>query len=157
MASIKRYAIAIASSVESANRIVSDLIASRLQIENIAVLGEQRNFAPGSVNGASSIAGLPPASPEDGGGSAEPTRILSAGRIASEVLPAWAKRNAMALRHSLDRWLTPAHSRRLSSAVSEGSFLVWVELRTVADEQIATRCLLRSSHAGVAVHDFFLP
>jgi hypothetical protein len=157
MASIKRYAIAIASSIESANRIVSDLIASKLQLENIAVLGEQRNFAPGSGDRASRIGGLPPTFSEDDGTTAEPTRILSAGRIASEVLPGWAKRNAMALRHSLDRWLTPAHSRRLSSAVSEGAFLVWVELRTVADEQIATRCLLRSSHASVAVHDFFLP
>jgi hypothetical protein len=152
MASIKRYAIAIASSIENANRIVSDLIASKLQLENIAVLGEQRNFAHGSGN-----ENLPATCAADDGTITEATRILSAGCIASEVLPPWAKRNAMALRHSLDRWLTPAHSRRLSSAVSEGAFLVWVELRTVADEQIATRCLLRRSNAGVAVHDFFLP
>jgi hypothetical protein len=157
MASIVRYAIAIASSLENAGRIVAELVASKLQIDRIAIVGEQKSFAANHCQDVTQVNGLQAVTCPEEAGISEPSRILSFGCIANEVLPSWARRNAMALRHSLDRWLAPAHSRRLSLAVGEGAFLVWVELKTVADEQIATRCLLRSSQAGVAIHDFFLP
>jgi hypothetical protein len=156
VASIVRYAIAIASSLENAGRIVAELLASKLQMERIAIVGEQKSFAADCRHNVTKVGVLPAACASDEG-PLEPSRILSFGCIASEVLPSWGRRNAMALRHSLDRWLAPAHSQRLSLAVDEGAFLVWVELKTAADEQIVTRCLLRCSQAGVAIHDFFLP
>ena len=155
MACIVRYAIGIASSIENAGRMIAELLASKLQIESIAIIGEQRSFA--GHQDVTRIGGLRRACACEDAGPVEPSRIMSFGSIAAEVLPCWARRNAMALRHSLDRWLAPSHSRQLSLAVGEGALLVWVELRSVADEQVVTRCLLRCSQASVAIHDFFLP
>ncbi|MGE3830528.1 MAG: hypothetical protein AB7F76_05985 [Parvibaculaceae bacterium] len=152
MASIVRYAIGIASSLENAGRMVAELLASKLKMESIAIIGEQRSFT--SDQDVAGFGSLSACACDDAG---TPSRIMSLGCVASEVLPSWARRNAMALRHSLDRWLAPAHSRRLSLAVGEGALLVWVELKSAADEQAVTRCLLRCSQASVAIHDFFLP
>ncbi|CAN5484655.1 hypothetical protein BH10PSE7_BH10PSE7_15830 [soil metagenome] len=152
---IFRYAIAIASSFEGASSIVAELVSNNLANERITILGQYKSFAVEASRALRKDGAATP-SPDDAASLAS-TRIVSLGRIDNQILPRSAMQDATSLRQALDRWLTPAHSKRLSQAVGEGAFLVWVELKAAEEEQTVARCLLRNSHMGVAVHDFLLP
>ncbi len=156
MASIVRYAIAVASSFENAARMVGELVSARIQLEHIAVVGEEKSFACAKFDCDMPMPCSNKGVAEPNAGSKESARLLSLGQVAHEILPGWAMRSATALRNSLERWLAPAHARQLTLALDEGAFLVWVELKTEAEEQHTTRCLLRAGQGGVAIHDFFL-
>jgi hypothetical protein len=52
------------------------------------------------------------------------------------------------------QWLPAEHAERLTSAVIRGEFLLLVELRSMVEERVATKTMLRNCRGSVEVHDF---
>jgi hypothetical protein len=148
----RRFALAVAANLEDALTITRHLIQSDLEPQIISVIGQEASFA-GERQNAIELALIVSRSAQIPRLMVDSNRIVALNRDPDTSPKAIASR-AEAFGKMLLQWLPAEHAERLTSAVIRGEFLLLVELRSMVEERVATKTMLRNCRGSVEVHDF---
>jgi hypothetical protein len=147
----RRFALAVVANLEDALTITQHLIQTDLEPQLISIIGQEASFA-GERQNAIDLARIVSRSATTPKLMFDSNRIVVLARDCDSLPKALAK-NAASFGKMLLQWLPAEHAERLGSAVNRGEFLLLVEVRSMVDERVATRILLRNCRGSVEVHD----
>jgi hypothetical protein len=150
----RRFALAIVANLEDALTITKHLIQTDLEPQLISVIGQEASFA-GERQSATELVHIVTRNPATPKLMVDSNRIVALSRDCAAV-PKVIAHHVESFRQMLLEWLPGDHARRLAGAINSGEFLLLIEVRSMVDERVATRILLRNSCGSVEVHDLHL-